>query len=71
MKKREDVDSHFFKFIANASARYLYKNSINRGANRIFNQSGWVEIQVAHSTANTSANKETQLKSISFDNNKP
>ena len=43
-----------FKFIVDKSARYV-ENRINRCANQFFNQSSWVEIQVAHSTANTSA----------------
>ena len=75
-KKLESIETKdvvflvLFKFIVNTSARYLNQKSINRGPKRFLSQTSWVEIQVAHSTANTSANKETQLKLISFNNNK-
>ena len=64
-KKPESIENErccFFDFVVNTSARYLNQKSINRGPMRFLSQTSWVEIQVAHSTANTSANKETQLK---------
>ena len=53
---KKDVVLGLFKFIVNTSARNLIKKSINRGPKWFFSQTSWVEIQVAHSTANTSAN---------------
>ena len=69
IEKKDVVFLVLFKFIVNTFARYIKhlhaissKKSINSGVKRFLNQTSWVEIQVAHSTANTSANKETQLK---------